>query len=292
MTTVAPATSTERPAVASASTTASPGLSPGGHGRSMTGEDEQRVVDADAEAHHHAELRRPVGHVGHRGEDAEQRAGDREAEERGERSGRPAATTVPNVTSRTIAAATRPMSSLDVSGGASMPRDELAADGRVQAGRRMLGQRDERLAGALGDVVGPAVERQARDGGRAVARDLGLGRGRRRSRCPRSPAARWSIASAAACAAASRTSSADHTRSTLYCERPVEALLEHGGRGLGLRAGRRVVGAELAGGRAAEREGADRGGDPREQHDAATAERERRETAERGPFVGSGRSVG
>ena len=62
MTTVTPAKATARPAVSIAIDVASSGRVPVVEVLPVAGDDEQRVVDADAEADHAAEERREVGH--------------------------------------------------------------------------------------------------------------------------------------------------------------------------------------------------------------------------------------
>ena len=76
MTTVVPANSTERPAVSMAMPIDSRRVVPGVQLLAVAGDDEQRVVDADAEADHDAEERREVGD----GEDVRQQGDDRHAD--------------------------------------------------------------------------------------------------------------------------------------------------------------------------------------------------------------------
>ena len=96
MTTVVPANSTARPAVSSACTTAAFGFGARGQVLAVSRDDEQRVVDADAEADHRDGGGGEVGHVDERahaqhdrdaGTDAEQRGADRQShrEHRAER---------------------------------------------------------------------------------------------------------------------------------------------------------------------------------------------------------------
>ena len=81
MTTVVPANSTARPAVSMASTVESRTLMPVVQVLPVPGDDEQRVVDADAEADHHAE---DVGEVGRAEEVAEEPGDDRADADAGE----------------------------------------------------------------------------------------------------------------------------------------------------------------------------------------------------------------
>ncbi len=96
MTTVIPANTTDRPAVAIATDTAPLGVAPPGELTAVAGDDQQGVVDADAEADHRRDRARPIGHVDEVGEqraagqpdtDTEQCGGERKAhrDERPER---------------------------------------------------------------------------------------------------------------------------------------------------------------------------------------------------------------
>jgi hypothetical protein len=54
------------------------------HRRAVAGEDQQRVVDADADAEHAGDRGRPVRHVHHRSQKTDERRRDAEPEQRGE----------------------------------------------------------------------------------------------------------------------------------------------------------------------------------------------------------------
>ena len=184
MTTVVPATSTECPAVVTASTTASRGVFPARQRRAVAGEDQQRVVDADAEPEHARDRSRPVGHVHDRGEQPDQRRGDPEAEQRGD-DRQPGGDERPerqDQHERGDQQADRLGGQLALLGGG----DHLAAhlDAQpVSAARAVSAERDQALAGRVGDAVGLLGQRQPRDRDRPVARDLGRARPRR---CPSS----------------------------------------------------------------------------------------------------------
>ncbi len=86
--TVIPANTTDRPAVPMAIDTAVRGIAAVGEFGTVPSDDQQRVVDAHAEADHRGDRTRPFGHVDDVGEqasggeadtDAEQRRGEREA---------------------------------------------------------------------------------------------------------------------------------------------------------------------------------------------------------------------
>ena len=77
MTTVVPANSTAWPAVALAVPAASATRHALVQVLAVPGDDEQGVVDADAEADHHAERRRRLGHVDEAGDDADAATGRR-----------------------------------------------------------------------------------------------------------------------------------------------------------------------------------------------------------------------
>ena len=88
MTTVIPANTTDRPAVAIATDTAAARGGTAGEFAAVAGDDQQGVVDADAEADHRRDRARPVGHVDDVGEqraggqsdtDTEQCGGERKA---------------------------------------------------------------------------------------------------------------------------------------------------------------------------------------------------------------------
>ena len=84
MITVMPAKSTARPAVSTAAIAACAGLEPLVEPVAEAGEDEERVVDADAEADHRRQLRRELGGVEDVGAERDQAEADAEGEERGE----------------------------------------------------------------------------------------------------------------------------------------------------------------------------------------------------------------
>ena len=83
-TTVIPANRTARPAVPIAVEVAPSGVLPGGEAAAVAGDDEQGVVDADAEADHGRGRRRPVGDVDHPPEDLAERHRDPEPEQCGD----------------------------------------------------------------------------------------------------------------------------------------------------------------------------------------------------------------
>ena len=83
MITVMPANSTARPLVSIDSTTASSTLSPSLQALPVAGDDEQGVVDADAEADHRHHRRREVGHRDDVAEQRDEGRGDAEAEQGG-----------------------------------------------------------------------------------------------------------------------------------------------------------------------------------------------------------------
>ena len=145
--------------------------------------------------------------------------------------------------------------------------DHLAAhlDAQPVLARR-LAQRDQALAGGDGDAVGLLGQRQARDRDRPVARDLG-GRGLADAVEPRR--GREQRVGALLHRALSTPCVACQTTSTVSDERPGKRSLEQIARALGLGAGRRVVGGELARERAGGGEGGHERDDPGRQDDAA-----------------------
>ena len=84
MITVIPAKSTARPAVSTASIAAVARLQPLVEAVAEAGEDEQRVVDADAEPDHRRQLRRELGGVEDVGAERDQAEADAEREQRGD----------------------------------------------------------------------------------------------------------------------------------------------------------------------------------------------------------------
>ena len=84
MITVTPAKRTARPAVSTAAIAASRLLQPLVEAVAEAGEDEERVVDADAEPDHQRQLRRELGRVEDVGAERDQAEADAEREQRGE----------------------------------------------------------------------------------------------------------------------------------------------------------------------------------------------------------------
>ena len=82
--TVAPANSTDRPAVPTAVSDGISGVVAVGEGVAVAGDDEQRVVDAHPDGDHRGHRRRPLGNVDDVGEQRDQSGGDADAEHGGD----------------------------------------------------------------------------------------------------------------------------------------------------------------------------------------------------------------
>jgi hypothetical protein len=133
--------------------------------------------------------------------------------------GRPAATIVPNVTSKMTAAAMMPMTSLDASGGASSP----GTNSPPTAMRSPAGGWSA-IATSVSPVLSGTSSGRRSSGRRTTAvvpsGDTCASRAGGAEPIPSSASARCRTRSAACCTDRSRTSRALHTTSTAYCERP------------------------------------------------------------------------
>ena len=134
MTTVPPANTTAWPAVATARPTASGTVSPGSQVLAVPGDQEQRVVDAHAEADHGCHDRRPDGDVDDVGDQRQGARADRRAPNSPIAVGSPAAIRDPKATSRITSAATRPTTSPTLDRGLLEGEVEVAA-GSICSGR-------------------------------------------------------------------------------------------------------------------------------------------------------------
>src|ERR687891_71001 len=232
----------------------------GGERRAEAGEDQERVVDADADPEQSGNGRRPVGDVEHGRDHADQGGGDAEAEQRCEQ---------------------RETGGNNRSEGDQ--QDEGGGDERDQLGRRALlldaahldaqtasacrlGQLDQLGARRARHVPGGAVEREPSDRDRAVAGDLhGFGRADAvEALCALEEALHPRLDDRAAYAARGLPDDVEGVAGAA-----LEALGQQRGGGSRLRARRQVVLVEVAGD--ARREHDDRGehGDPGQQHAAA-----------------------
>ena len=170
ITTVPPARITLRPAVVTASTTASWRLLAGVQRRAEAGEDEQRVVDADADPDQARHRGRPVGHVDDvRQQDDQPARGDAEADQR-DHQRQPGGDHRAERDQQHDRGAEEP----EALGARGLLRgvDRIAAQLDLHAVAAVgLGGGDQLLAGLLRDV--PAVDRQRQRGrpDRAVPRE-------------------------------------------------------------------------------------------------------------------------
>ena len=98
--TVPPAKTTERPAVAVARAAASRDVVAGAEVLDVPGDEQQRVVDADAEPDHRGDRRGRGADVGDAGEQREPAGADARGRRRATPIGSPAATTEPNARTR------------------------------------------------------------------------------------------------------------------------------------------------------------------------------------------------
>ena len=169
ITTVEPANSTERPAVSIAVTRRGAHVGAGGALAAEAGDDQQRVVDADAEGDHHRQRRGEVGDVedGRGGEHERHRQRDRgerhdqRHRHRGQRAQHEQEHDDRDGDADELAGALR---------GLLGDLDRLAAELDLQAaGRPRLGGVDHALDVGLVELVGLAVEEHGRERDAAVA---------------------------------------------------------------------------------------------------------------------------
>ena len=183
MITVSPANSTARPDVSTAVMTASSGSRPGLESLAVAGDDEQRVVDADADADHRGQRRREALQRVHVREQADDRQPDRDAGERDDdrqhhrehRTERDQQDEDRGEDADALARQRRPLRLLD----------ELAAEPHLELRRRvLLGEVDHLLADGVGNVLRLRVELRVRQRDRSRLRDAARRRVRiaRRSR--------------------------------------------------------------------------------------------------------------
>ncbi len=201
--------------------------------------------------------------------------------------GRPEATTLPKVTSSTSAAIRKPTVSDEISPRCALPITWPPSSSRTPAPASRRGQLDQPLAGRDRHLGRAARQRHAGDGDRAVARDLG--RGGRRRRADALERRRLgqervdALARGRRGGVLRRPHDVERVRGALG-----EALGEQVLRGLGLRAGRRVVGRPLPAQRAAGHHRGHEHGDPRHEHQPPAAEGEVGEPGEPAGRWGAG----
>ena len=176
MITVMPAKSTARPAVSTAAIAAVARLQPFVEPVAEAGEDEERVVDADAEADHRRQLRRELGGVEDVGAEGDQAEADAEREQRGERSAGPSPPPSRRSAAGSTTAASRPIAKEDVAfffGADFLDRLAAELDLEAVAVGRLRRSSISFLMSSLFELVGGDVELDGRVGDLAVVADRG-----------------------------------------------------------------------------------------------------------------------